>query len=552
MKAAPRTQQLLLSTSQLLALVDSGTLALPDFQREFQWSSSDVKAFLATILAGLPAGTLIVVSDEPGEMVLRPLTAAPRLAPEGKVRLLLDGQQRVTSLYHAVRQVGQDRYFVNFSALTEGADLLDEDVIIRTSPRRDLDEARLFSGSDAILVPFAALYSSETFFEWLARQGMDYESESAVGDAFATKLVPYEHYAFPVLELSGSGGWPVYAQIFERLNKAGLQLDSFDILVARVRSGSWSLRHAWDELLDEKPLVRYTIGENPLSVLTALSLVERNDVRRSALLELDGSVLRSGWSSLGRATVDAAEFLESVGVRAPSLVPYAAQISFLVAWFLRSDNADSQLLRRFFWSTCLSERYDGAVNTRLIADWRNPERTIATAGELLESGLAARLSSNTRRSSRALWATIQCAMIVHGARDLVTGDLLGSHIGPTSDYKLRPIFRGRTDQLDDQLDVPPLRSRTLGTVMAGSLTTKRLEVDGFRGLVARHYNQTELFGASVDERLSSQFLPPAEGLVRREIDGLMVVKYRATELENYFHLLLVGDIEAARSRGFLP
>ena len=85
--------------STILDHIDSGHMALPEFQRGYVWSRAQVRGLMESLYRGHPVGSLLVWATESGGAAVRG-NQAP--AP-GVVKLLLDGQQRITSLYGIVR-----------------------------------------------------------------------------------------------------------------------------------------------------------------------------------------------------------------------------------------------------------------------------------------------------------------------------------------------------------------------------------------------------------------------------------------------------------------
>ena len=89
---------------QLLDRVESGDMQLPDFQRGWVWDDDRIRGLLASISRGFPIGAVMTL-EAGGEIKLksRPVEGAlvdGTLVPES---YLLDGQQRLTSLYQALR-----------------------------------------------------------------------------------------------------------------------------------------------------------------------------------------------------------------------------------------------------------------------------------------------------------------------------------------------------------------------------------------------------------------------------------------------------------------
>src|SRR4029079_9798418 len=89
------------SLPKLLSECHDGTLQLPDFQRSWVWDEDRIKSLIASVSKAFPIGALMTL--ETGGQVdfkPRPVEGAPSKAVEAKpAALLLDGQQRMTSLY---------------------------------------------------------------------------------------------------------------------------------------------------------------------------------------------------------------------------------------------------------------------------------------------------------------------------------------------------------------------------------------------------------------------------------------------------------------------
>ena len=106
----------------LLDQVDQGQLALPDFQRSFVWDANATRELIASIVDSYPAGSLLLLQG--GASIFRPraVEEAPPLNGHPPY-LVLDGQQRLTSLYQAFSGKGMHRFFLNIQELLGGFDL---------------------------------------------------------------------------------------------------------------------------------------------------------------------------------------------------------------------------------------------------------------------------------------------------------------------------------------------------------------------------------------------------------------------------------------------
>src|SRR6266568_4105481 len=88
---------------KLLDDCNRGVLQLPDFQRSWVWDEDRIKSLIASVSQAFPIGALMTLetkSGPSGSFAYRPVEGAPSDAREqGPDELLLDGQQRITSLY---------------------------------------------------------------------------------------------------------------------------------------------------------------------------------------------------------------------------------------------------------------------------------------------------------------------------------------------------------------------------------------------------------------------------------------------------------------------
>jgi predicted NBD/HSP70 family sugar kinase len=102
-KTTFETNPVLLHT--LLKTCEDGKLQLPDFQRSWVWEEERIMSLIASVSRGFPMGALMSLKSKIGEGVIfarRPIEGAPAAATHGHPeQLLLDGQQRMTSLYQS-------------------------------------------------------------------------------------------------------------------------------------------------------------------------------------------------------------------------------------------------------------------------------------------------------------------------------------------------------------------------------------------------------------------------------------------------------------------
>jgi hypothetical protein len=100
--------------STILDHIDNGHMALPEFQRGYVWNREQVRGLMSSLYRGYPVGGFLVWATETDNASAR---GDGQLAP-GVVKLLLDGQQRVTTLYGIIRGEPPKFFDGNASAFT--------------------------------------------------------------------------------------------------------------------------------------------------------------------------------------------------------------------------------------------------------------------------------------------------------------------------------------------------------------------------------------------------------------------------------------------------
>ena len=92
------------SVEELVGMIERGELRLPEMQRRFVWRSTRVRDLLDSLYRGYPSGAILLwETNEIVPLQDFPVTQQPN--PYNSTRLLLDGQQRLTSLSAVIRGI---------------------------------------------------------------------------------------------------------------------------------------------------------------------------------------------------------------------------------------------------------------------------------------------------------------------------------------------------------------------------------------------------------------------------------------------------------------
>ncbi|HQU43768.1 MAG TPA: DUF262 domain-containing protein [Pirellulales bacterium] len=90
------------TVEELVGMIERGQLRLPEMQRRYVWRSTRVRDLLDSLYRGYPSGAILLWETD--EVVpLQDMAVTQQANPYASTRLLLDGQQRLTSLSAVIR-----------------------------------------------------------------------------------------------------------------------------------------------------------------------------------------------------------------------------------------------------------------------------------------------------------------------------------------------------------------------------------------------------------------------------------------------------------------
>lgn len=427
------------SLNSLIKSIDSGDLGLPEFQRSFIWGPTNVIDLLRTVARLWPCGTFLL-QEGPQPFASKALEGAPALKARPRL-LVLDGQQRLTALYHALRERSNDTYYVDMKKLAASDVLDDEHVRFLRADKylaqyNDLeDEAR------AGVIRISTLTRDPEFFSWI-----NFLSPSERSNAIRLRdeqLGGFKHYSIPCVVLESDLPLAAVAKIFETINRTGVRLDTFDLMVAKMYPFNFRLR---DKLIEARDDYADTIGTfqvDGIEILKVIALHEHvrqvnagtspltiRGVRESDVIALGADAVKGRWAAAVEGIHEAIEFLrDECGVVSPSLVPAGTILLALANTFTmlrkrrRTFHKD---LRRWFWSTCVLQTYAQGANTQCVRDsrallrWNDDESSPPEAVDAFVAVDDDTLNDSRRRNEMLLRAVL-CSLVLDGAKDWITG-----------------------------------------------------------------------------------------------------------------------------------
>jgi hypothetical protein len=212
-----------MKVSDILSQIDLGSIALPEFQRGYVWNRDQVRSLMQSLYRRYPVGSLLVwTTRSEGAHARGDGAVAP-----GVVKLLLDGQQRMTSLYGIIRG-GPPKFFDGNAQTFTGLHFhLGREEFAFYSPLKMHD--------DPLWVEVAALMQEgvASFFD----RFMNLEDRQTA-KVYMNRLAALEGIQdidLHIEEVTGADKTvDLVVDIFNRVNSGGTKLSKGDLALAKI------------------------------------------------------------------------------------------------------------------------------------------------------------------------------------------------------------------------------------------------------------------------------------------------------------------------------
>jgi len=349
--------------------IDSGQIKLPMFQREFVWDKEQSAKLIDSILKGYPIGTFIFWKTREALRSVKDIGnhSLPETPRGDYAQYILDGQQRITSLY-AIRKglrISKDGKEINYRDIYVNLDydpLNDEQIV--TSQK---DEGNIYVSVHDLL--------TQKIVELFKQAG---QSKADIIEEYKTKLTTYDFATITIKD------YPIdiACDVFSRINTGGKALTLFEIMVAMTydEAKGFDLALKYDELLDgsdenDKSLTKAKFDTVPAAtVLQAVAAIAVDSVRAKDILKIRREKFITNWEPMVSSMFTAVDFIRTkLYVPVSQLLPYASLLVPFTYFFHKNGNKkpteiQANLLKQFFYWVGLNFRYSGSTETKIAED----------------------------------------------------------------------------------------------------------------------------------------------------------------------------------------
>tara|TARA_R110001606_G_scaffold316982_3_gene463765 strand:- start:92 stop:2206 length:2115 start_codon:yes stop_codon:yes gene_type:complete len=351
--------------TDLISEIQKGQIKIPKFQRDFVWSIDKTAKLLDSILKGYPIGTFILweTNERLNDIKNIGNLQLPPIPDDIKVQYVLDGQQRITSLYAAflgasIQKEGEKKitdYGSIFVDLEGDIDNNDEQIIVSEKP-----ESKNISLKNLLNSKYSDLrekYSNDDIDK------IQEYKETFTSYDFSTVVLRKEDIDSAI-------------EVFTRINTGGQTLTLFEIMSAKTydEEQKFDMQDRFQKLLKELEVSKYdTISSTVILNVLSLILSKNKECKRKVVLQLDKQRIIDIWDDVISALKESIDYFRSVyRIPVSTLLPYdALLVPFSYFFYFQKEKPKGEqikYLQEFFWRISLSYRYSSSTESKLAQD----------------------------------------------------------------------------------------------------------------------------------------------------------------------------------------
>ena len=392
--------------------LENGNMRIPRFQRAYVWERNKIVNLLNSIYKQYPIGSFFLWdTDIRMDSFCRDITELgfPNKPEASRFSFILDGQQRITSLYVALR--GKILNDVDYSKICFNLD------------KKTFKVPKLKTEQNNI--PAWKIYDDKEYGNLL----QEYYSSGKIEFG---KLIQDCHEllnTYPVSIIKSMNmELDEVVTIFERINQGGKRLSLFDLVHASVWSEDFDLRTKIAEF-NEDPVIKI-FGTLDSEIFTqSLALNASGDCTNRHQLSLTNTDCKTKWQKTTECIRLAIDFVKNLGVQQLSIIPYNSILAVIQHYFFLTGekyiNAEvKNLVSGWFWTVTFSQRYSSSTLTRMNEDvlWINGLANGITTPRLFSVKLTVDELIRVRMNLRSVIKNgILCLMALNGPLDFDNG-----------------------------------------------------------------------------------------------------------------------------------
>lgn len=460
--------------------VSTGAIVIPDFQRDFVWKIKQIEELLNSIINNYFIGSILLLESSTDDLRFAPRFIrgvdrdSKNLSRLASIKYILDGQQRVTSLFYAFFEpevpLSSDTAFIcKFYLKPDNTDIFGledpEDITRKLRLGADVKK-KLYEiytgiyGIDIHNLPTMAVFKSKTNLDeyFSANPGLTPVFKGKMTDLFDK----VQTCTIPLITLPTDTSDDDIVNVFERINRTGTRLGIFELAVAKYYPIGIKLNElkgkiqgdAFLEVVDEESILKVMALMLDLEPKPQ-NLVKLTDPQRTNPENL--AEFHTNWHTAVEYLTEALTRIRyvyggrkiRVGKRTLDLVPYTSLLIPLADLMLKVENAGKSKalfdkVDYWYWTSVFTQKYSHATDSKSFSDVRSLKEWFENDAAKPDWVFnAEHIRGEMLKASRtsALGKGFYNMLVLNSGRDLLTGQNIEltecniDHLFPSSKFK---------------------------------------------------------------------------------------------------------------------
>lgn len=392
---------------KLMEGIGAGKIQLPDFQRGWVWDDTRIRKLIASITQNFPVGAAMFLEYGNANIRFkyRMIEGAPATNTQPE-QLILDGQQRLTSIYSALcskkpvktkTDKGEDilrYYYIDIEkALNTSTDR--EDSIISVPDNKkitsdfgrkiELDVTTAEQEYEQKLFPLNIILDSVEATKWQIGYMQHHQANQAICQEylrFMSEIIQVvSHYQIPVISLDKDTPKEAVCQVFENVNQGGVSLTVFELVTAIFAMNDFDLRTDWKDRKQKNfsgDVLSIVTATDFLTACTLLTTYKKGGTvscKKKEVLNLKFDDYKKYADELTQGFVEAEMLLSEERIFVSRDLPYTTQLIPLAVLCtllapnrrIKESNVKGKI-KQWYWCGVFGELYGSANETRYVND----------------------------------------------------------------------------------------------------------------------------------------------------------------------------------------
>jgi len=398
--------------------LENGNYKIPKFQRGYVWERSKIVILLNSIYSQYPIGSIFVweADYKTYQSFIRELVELqlPKEPSSKQVSFILDGQQRVTSLFVALK--GKSLNGVDFSSICFNVEKKVFQIPRLKSEKHNVPAYKLFNTSDY----------GKVLTEYVLH---DQENGTNLHENWRNCEQVFSDYPISIIKTMDMDLEEV-VDIFERINQGGKRLSLFDLVHASTWSTSFDLREKIKSFNNEDAVKSFGSIENEVFT-QSLAINEFGDPKNQYQLKLTAEKCLAIWNKTQESIKKAVDFVRTLGVVHSSFIPYSSFLSVVQYYFFKGNTSitseHKKLIVNWFWTSTFSQRFSSSSLTKMKEDieWINSLLNESSTQNIFPVTISTKELLKIRMQTNSVVKNgVLCLMALRRPQDFSNGNII--------------------------------------------------------------------------------------------------------------------------------